>query len=102
MKIKSQVSYFDRVRRGKSPASYHANQPNGVGKTVYAKIKLDPILKDKPKVRRLVILHEKNELKAWGLGESKKGAHKIAKRATKRDDKFDTSREFWRLIQEGR
>jgi hypothetical protein len=100
MKIKTKVSYYERQRTGKSPATYHATQPNGVGTTVHAKIKLDPSLKNRPSIRKLVVLHEKNEIKAWGQGKPK--PHAVAKKATKRDNKFDSNSEYWRLIKRGR
>ena len=98
MKVKTTVSYYKRKRRGKSPATYKARQPRGVGTTVHAKIRLDPTLKSNPDLQRLILKHEKRELRAWGKGKTRPVAHRKAQRATRRDDHFDTPSEYWRLI----
>ncbi len=99
MRINTAVTYYKKQRVGKSPATYTARQPNGKGTTVHAKIRLDPSLKGNADLRRLVLLHEKRELKAWGNGLPKQSAHKVAQRATKKDNTFDTVPEYWRLIE---
>ncbi len=104
MRIKTSVSYYKGERRGKSPAIYKANQPRGIGTTVHAKIKLDPSLKRNPDLRKYVLLHERDEIKAWGMGKPKQTAHKIARKATTKDDRFDSATEYWRILKrrEGR
>ena len=99
MRVQTKTSYYKRGRRGKSPATYRARQPIGIGTTVHADIKLDPVLRKMPKERRLIMLHEQREIRDWGKGMSVGKADRLAKRATKRDDHFDTSGEFWGLAK---
>ena len=98
MRVKAKTSYYKRSRRGKSPATYRARQPRGIGTTVHADIKLDPVLRKMPKERRLIMLHEQREIRNWGKGMSRDKASRLAERATRKDDHFDTSREFWGLV----
>ena len=99
MRIKSKTAYYKKSRKGKSPATYKARQPRGKGTTVHAKVRLDPVLKGMPKERKLIMLHEQNELRAWAKGMSRDKASRLAKRATKKDDHFDTKSEFWGLVK---
>ncbi len=98
MRVNIRKSYYKKSRRGKSPATYRATQPRGVGTNVNADIKLDPVLRKHPDLRNLIVKHERREIRAWGKGMPQQKAHVKAQKATRRDDHFDTNREFWRLI----
>ena len=98
MRLNLKTQYYQRSRRGKSPATYRARQPSGAGTDVHATVKLDPVLRKHPDLRRHIMAHEKREIKAWGSGMSRDRASRLAERATKRDDHFDTRSEFWGLI----
>lgn len=99
MKVHLRTDYFKRRRPGKSPAVYHARQPRGKGTVVHARVHLDPSLRDKPDLRRLVLQHEQREIRAWGNGMTVKRADKVARKGTRRDDHFDSASEYWRLIR---
>lgn len=101
MKIKKKILYYKRKRPNKSPATYHASQRYGVGTDIKATIKLDPILKDRPKERRIIINHEMEEIRNWGKGLKRRKAHKKAQR-TKKDNYIDTPKEFWNIIKRGK
>ncbi|KKL86535.1 hypothetical protein LCGC14_1943760 [marine sediment metagenome] len=78
MKLYIKKKYYKRSRKGREPVSYHAKQPKGVGTDVHATLYLDPVLKKHRDLRKGLIRHEKEELKAWGRGKS--GGHTIARR----------------------
>lgn len=73
MKIHIKKEYYKNIRRGKSPCKFVAKQPKGIGTDVYAKIRLDPILKKKKlkPIREAMLGHEMNEIKTWSKGRCK-------------------------------
>lgn len=64
------VKYRKRSNKRLSPATFTTHQPNGLGKTSYATITLDPMLKQKnySKFRKRVMKHEKDEIDAFEVG----------------------------------
>ena len=70
--------YYSTSRVGREPIRYSANQPRGVGTTVYATVYLDPILRTYPDLERALLRHEINEIRAWAEGQT--GAHTIARK----------------------
>jgi len=94
MKISIEESYYERSRRGKSPASFHAVQH---GDNIKAKVKLDPVLKKHRDLLRGVRKHEREEITAWGKGHHAPHLHARSKepRITR---ELGGIKGFWREI----
>ncbi len=75
IKIKLRKRYYKRSQKGRSPASFNVRQSEGVGSTIHATIKLDPVLKKHKDLRESIVKHEVNEIKAWGEGHHAPHAH---------------------------
>ena len=72
MKIHIKKQYYRHSKVGRSPASYKARQPEGKGTDVFMDMKVDPILRKK-KARDLkkgIMRHEIEEVRAWGKGST--------------------------------
>jgi len=75
--LKITYKYYKHVRRGEEPIRYTVRQPEGVGTTAYVTIYLDPILKKHPDLKRALVKHEIDEIKAWAM--EKTGSHAKAR-----------------------
>lgn len=78
--------------------NYEAKQ-GGVGKTVYAIVRIDPILKHKEHkhLEKAMLKHEEDEIKHWGLG--KKGcSHSHAKNKEPSLTRNLTVKGFWKKV----
>ena len=97
MKLHIKRKYYKNVRKGKSPCSYSATQPQGKGTDVYATIKLDPILRKKKlkAIKNGMLKHETVEIKRWANGDrySHKDAEKCEPKITR--EKIRNSKLFW-------
>ncbi len=97
MRLHVRKLYYKRDDKKESPARYSAKQPRGVGTDVYATIKMMPILRKYKDLRKGILKHEVEEIKAWGKGSTR--AHRIANgkepAVTKR---LGGERGFWREI----
>ncbi len=78
MDIRIRKRYYERSDKSRSPASFTARQPKGVGTTVHATIRLDPVLKKHKDLRKGVLKHETDEIRAWGKGKT--STHRLANR----------------------
>lgn len=78
MKVHIKKVYYKNIRKGSEPCKYVARQPNGVNTSVFATIKLDPVLRKKKlkPIKNAMIRHEINEMRHWGEGKS--GGHRFA------------------------
>ena len=76
MKLYVKKRYYKRDRRSESPAVYEARQPKGVGTDIHATIRMSPILKKHGDLRKGILRHETEEIKAWGRGSTR--PHRIA------------------------
>jgi hypothetical protein len=89
--------YFKRSRKGQSPITYEAIQ-SGVGKTVHAVIKIDPILKKHKLLEKSMLQHEHDEINHWGLGK-KGNAHYSAKSKESKLTKNLSVNGFWQKVE---
>ena len=98
MKIRLVKKYYKQSRKGREPVTYSAKQPSGVGTDVHATLYLDPVLRKHKDLRKGLIHHEKEELKAWGSGKS--GGHTIArKKESKLTRNIGGVSGFWKEIE---
>lgn len=95
MVLKATVSYYKRSNKQRPPATYRAKRKGG---KVVADIKLDPILKKHKDLRRGVLKHEKDEIRAWARGNT--APHRYAsKREPRVTHRLGGERGFWREIE---
>ena len=98
MDIRVRKRYYKRSKKGRSPASFIARQPRGVGTDVHATIRLDPVLKKHKDLRKGVLKHETDEIKAWGKGKT--STHRYANRnEPKVTRRLGGVKGFWREIE---
>jgi len=71
MKVHVKKRYYKRNLRHRSPATYEAEQPHGVGTDVHATIKMSPILRKHKDLRDGILKHEMEEITAWGRGSTR-------------------------------
>jgi len=98
-RVHAKVKYYKNSSRYRSPATFNAVEPQGVGGDIYAVIKEDPILKRKRErdLKRAVERHEKDEIHAWGKGSF--FPHQVAKgRETNLTKEMQTPQDFWREV----
>jgi hypothetical protein len=74
MRYTFKKEYYKRRRPGEEPISFHASQK---GNRVKATIKMDPVLKKHPDLRKALLAHETSEIKAWATGDT--AAHSQAR-----------------------
>ncbi len=99
MKVYVKKTYYKHSKIGREPVSYKAKQPNGKGTTVYAKLKIDPILRKKRArdLRDGIMRHEMNEIKVWGKGSTR--PHKVASAKEPRlTHKLGGASGFWKQV----
>ena len=97
-KILLKQKYYSKIKKGREPIRYRAKQPKGIGTTIYATIYLDPVLKKYKDLRKELIGHEVNEIKAWGKGSTK--AHTFARRKEpKKTKSIGGVSGFWKEIR---
>jgi hypothetical protein len=98
MKVKIRKVYYKRIKSGRDPVRFEAVQPNGLNTDVHAVVKIDPILKKYPDLRKPMLQHEKHELVMWGKGHA--DAHSHAKRKEpKRTRCIGGVKGFWSEIK---
>ena len=100
MKVHVEKEYYKNVRKGKSPCKFTARQPNGIGTDIYAKIRLDPILRKKKlkPIREAMVRHEMNEIETWGKGRC--SPHRSANSKEPRVSKvLGGTKGFWNYVK---
>lgn len=97
MKVYITKRYYKRRRTGEEPIKYKAKQKR-VGSDVHATVYMDPILKKHPDLRKALVRHETNEIRAWGKG-STSGHSKARKREPKAIRNIGGVSGFWREIK---
>jgi len=98
MRVYVRKRYYKRDRRDESPAIYEARQPKGVGTDVHATIRMSPVLKKHKDLRKGILKHEIEEIKAWGRGSTR--PHRIANsKEPKVTKSLGGERGFWREIE---
>ena len=98
MQVRVTKRYYKRIKVGRDPIRYQARQPKGIGADVHVVITLDPVLKNHPDLRRDLLKHELDEIKAWGLGKS--GGHTRARSKEPRQTReIGGVSGFWREIK---
>ena len=97
MKVYAKKLYYKSNRRSEPPARYSARQPKGIGTDVHATIRLAPILKKHKDLRKGILKHEMEEIKAWGKGKT--NSHRFASSKEPRvTRKLGGERAFWKEI----
>lgn len=98
MKVFVTKRYYKRSVRGREPIKYKARQPHGIGKDIHVTIRMDPVLKKHPDLRKALLRHEISEIRAWGKGKT--GTHKKAReKEPKLLRKIGGVMGFWREIK---
>lgn len=93
------VVYYKRSDRNRSPAIFEVVEPNGLGKSSFAKIRLDPILRNNKysDLKRDILRHEKNEIDSWERGSF--APHFVSKgREGRLTSGMRTPQDFWAEI----
>ena len=75
MKLYITKKYYKTSIRGREPIRYKARQKK-VGTDIHATIRMDPVLKKYPDLRKVLLQHEKTEIREWGKGKT--GGHRAA------------------------
>lgn len=97
LKVYVTKKYYKRSRVGEEPIKYHAKQKR-IGADVHATVYMDPVLKKHPDLRKALVRHETDEIRAWGKGSS--SAHSGArKREPKVIQNIGGVSGFWREIK---
>ncbi|KKM50614.1 hypothetical protein LCGC14_1556010 [marine sediment metagenome] len=98
VKLHIRKKYYKHSRKGRMPVSFQAKQPGGTGTDVHATLYMDPVLKKHKDLRKGLIRHEKEELRAWGSGKS--GGHTIAlRKEPKLTRDLGGTSGFWKEIE---
>ena len=99
MKVHIKKKYYKRSHTGRSPATFKARQPEGIGGEVFAIVRLDPILRKRryQDLNKAIMRHEKHEIQAWGNGHP--APHHHAKsRESKLTRDMQGVHHFWQEI----
>jgi hypothetical protein len=100
MKLHLKRKYYKHTKSGREPIRFHVTQPEGIGTDIYGTIWLDPVLRKRANadLRKALIKHETDEIKAWGRGKS--GVHTKAKsKEPKLIREIGGVSGFWREIE---
>ena len=100
MKLYLKKKYYKRSKVGRDPITFSIKQPGGVNTNIYGEVKIDPVLRKKRNrdLKKALLKHETDEIKAWGKGG--KSAHTRAKsKEPKLTKEIGGVSGFWREIK---
>jgi len=98
MNLHVRKKYYKHDYKDRSPARYSVKQPKGVGTDVHGVIYMSPVLKKHKDLRKGILKHEIEEIKAWGKGKT--NAHRIAQsKEPKITRNLGGERAFWKEIK---